>query len=200
MGIRRSPANETRTAAWSETRERILDVARTLVVEDGWDRVSLRKVARRVGLSPPSLYEYFDGKDDMLAAVAERARDRLVARLRAVEECDERLVELALAYIDFARHHREDFLLLYGRSADRPPGKDSPYSVWINQVARELGPKVDLSWAAYTLWGAAHGFATLQVTALAAVDQNFRAGDRHALSAIVRSLRSAENQELRATM
>lgn len=180
-----------RTPAWGLTRERILDAARDLVVKDGWDRFSLRALARSVSLSPASLYEYFAGKDEILAAVADRARHRLVDTLRDVPaDHEERLVELAMAYVAFARRYREDFLLLYARPNEEPPGKGTPYSIWLNQVAREFGPtrKAEVPRLAYTVWACAHGLAMLQITALANVEGDFQTSDRAAITAMVAGL------------
>jgi AcrR family transcriptional regulator len=162
-----------------------------MVVERGWDGFSLRGLARGVDLSPASLYEYFDGKDAILEGVADRARKRLVDRLRSVpSDASDRLVELAMAYIDFARAEREDFLLLFGRTSTggEAPGKGSPYSIWLNQLARELGGGADLHARAYGLWACAHGLAMLQVTELNGVEGDFAASDRRTVEALVAGL------------
>lgn len=174
-----------RTPAWGLTRERILDAARTRIVQYGWSRFSLRALARDVELSPASLYEYFDGKDAVLEGVAERARSRLAAELRERRNSsDEGLVELAMAYVSFARRHREDFLLLYGRP-EETPGRGSPYAIWLHQVTKELGSDADVARIAYGLWACAHGLAMLQVTALAGVDADFENSDRITVRALV---------------
>ncbi|GAA2588143.1 helix-turn-helix domain-containing protein [Actinomadura fulvescens] len=49
----------------------LLDAARALVAEEGIEALSLAALARRVGLSRPSLYEYFRSKDDLVAAIVE---------------------------------------------------------------------------------------------------------------------------------
>lgn len=54
------------------TRERILDVAEALFAERGYEGTTLRDVAGRVGLRIPSLYNHFDSKDSLYAAVLER--------------------------------------------------------------------------------------------------------------------------------
>jgi len=180
-----------RTPAWKATRERVLDSARDRVVEHGWDRFSVRGLARDVGLSPASLYEYFEGKEAILEAVAERARGRLVDELRAIRPGAEGgLVELAMAYVGFARRQPEDFLLLYGRGGTQGPGKGSPYAIWLQRVARELGDGADVPRHAYGLWACAHGLAMLQVTALAGVDADFESGDRATLGALVSAMRT----------
>ncbi|MBW8482498.1 TetR/AcrR family transcriptional regulator [Actinomadura parmotrematis] len=57
----------------------LLDAARTLVAEEGIEALSLAALARRVGLSRPSLYEYFRSKDDLVAAIVEEELPRWAA-------------------------------------------------------------------------------------------------------------------------
>lgn len=182
MEVRRTPAR-------SATVDRILDAARNQVMEQGWDRFSLRGLARAVSLSPASLYEYFDGKDAILEAVADRARRRLINELRGVPaDAEHRLVELAMAYVGFARRHREDFMLLFARSREEDvPGKDSPYAIWLNQATRELGGR-DPHTAAYGVWACAHGLAMLQLTELGGVEADFASSDRRTVQALVGAL------------
>src|SRR5262245_30356480 len=54
------------------TAERILDVAEQLFAERGYHGTTLRDVATRVGVRPPSLYNHFASKDALYAAVLER--------------------------------------------------------------------------------------------------------------------------------
>lgn len=54
------------------TAERILDAAEELFAERGYNGTTLRDVATRVGVRPPSLYNHFASKDALYAAVLER--------------------------------------------------------------------------------------------------------------------------------
>lgn len=49
----------------------ILDAARILFVAEGYNNVSIRKIAEKVGYSPAAIYSYFDSKDDIFLALAE---------------------------------------------------------------------------------------------------------------------------------
>lgn len=60
-----------RKGASTLTRKVIVEAAIALIDEDGVDGVSMRTVARRLGVDAKSLYHYVDGKDDLLDAVAE---------------------------------------------------------------------------------------------------------------------------------
>jgi AcrR family transcriptional regulator len=51
------------------TRRRLLDAARVLAAEGGYDEVTMRKVAEAAGLSAPTAYQYFSSKDHLLVDV-----------------------------------------------------------------------------------------------------------------------------------
>ena len=66
-------AEERRTAAGAETIERVLDAAEKRFAEDGFRGTSLRDIADDVGIRAPSLYNHFESKSALYAAVLERA-------------------------------------------------------------------------------------------------------------------------------
>jgi len=64
-----------------ETAERILDVAEEVFAEKGYEGATLRDVAQAAGLRTPSLYNHFEGKDALYAAVLERGIGPVLAAL-----------------------------------------------------------------------------------------------------------------------
>ena len=52
-------------------RRAILDAARELFVTEGYQNVSIRKIAERIEYSPAAIYGYFPSKDDIFFALAE---------------------------------------------------------------------------------------------------------------------------------
>src|ERR1043166_4167468 len=52
-------------------RRGILDAARELFVSEGYQNVSMRKIAERIEYSPAAIYGYFPSKDDIFFALAE---------------------------------------------------------------------------------------------------------------------------------
>ena len=98
-----------------ETREEILQAAREVFAETGGVDVSLSEIARRLGFTPAALYKYFDSKDDLIRAVAERAMASLSEALSRVSTelpPDERAVEIGMAYLDFARANPYDIAIV----------------------------------------------------------------------------------------
>jgi AcrR family transcriptional regulator len=68
-----------------ETIEQVLDVAVEVMAEQGVAGLTLGEVARRMGIRPPSLYVYFDGKHALYDALFERGGRLLLEHLSAAE-------------------------------------------------------------------------------------------------------------------
>jgi AcrR family transcriptional regulator len=187
---------------------RILTVARALLRDHGHERLSLRHVARRAGISPAGVYEYFADRDDLIDALVGQANEALAASLRAatqgLSDPLERLVELGLAYIRFAREHTTDFLLLYGRrSSRRSLAEDVPagseYEAMIAVVrdvvsaGRPDGKALPfLEVLAYGFWSSIHGMAMLQLGHLAGFSADFAGAHRLLLAGMARSWQRAD--------
>src|SRR5579864_4072224 len=66
-------------------REEILDAARTLFVKEGYDSVSIRKIADKIEYSPGTIYLYFRDKAEILARICEETFSKLLTRMQAIE-------------------------------------------------------------------------------------------------------------------
>jgi len=66
MGIKERQERDRETV-----QRAILDAARELFVREGYENVSIRKIAERIEYSPPAIYGYFPSKDDIFFALAE---------------------------------------------------------------------------------------------------------------------------------
>lgn len=67
-------ANSTSTGL---SRESIVDAAAELFASDGFDAVTMRRLAERLGVGAMTLYGYFNTKEELLAALADRALDEV---------------------------------------------------------------------------------------------------------------------------
>jgi AcrR family transcriptional regulator len=82
------------------TYERLLDAAGALLAEVGLERISTNMVAARAGVSPPTLYHYFDDKYALLAALGERLMAAQNALVQIGDGQDEAAIaEVLLAHI-----------------------------------------------------------------------------------------------------
>jgi AcrR family transcriptional regulator len=82
-----SGARLTREQSKANTRERLLDAARSAFAESGFHGASVEEIASRAGFSTGALYSNFDGKEDLFLVLMERAIDEHAAEIaRAVAE------------------------------------------------------------------------------------------------------------------
>jgi AcrR family transcriptional regulator len=103
-----------------ETKEEIKDTARELLAEKGAAGLTLRGIAKRMGMTAPALYHYFGSINDLITALI---YDGFTQLAEAVEKADEdvtsrkpaeRLAAVAHAWRRWALEHPTDFQLLYG--------------------------------------------------------------------------------------
>jgi len=98
-------------------RRAILDAARDLFVREGFENVSIRKVAERIEYSPAAIYSYFPGKDDIFFALAEEGFRLLYRPERhdAVHDLPplDRIRELFWQLYEFSNAHPQYFALMF---------------------------------------------------------------------------------------
>lgn len=79
--------------------DELLTAARDLVREQGPEAVSIAEVARRVGLSRPALYEYFNSRDELLAAILDEEMPLWQAELSGAVAAADSLPEKVEAHV-----------------------------------------------------------------------------------------------------
>src|SRR3546814_14717544 len=79
-------AARDRVAEREAKREAVLQTAARAFAENGYHRTSLEEIAARLGVSKPTIYYYAQNKDDLVAAIAARALDEIVAAMDAAEQ------------------------------------------------------------------------------------------------------------------
>ena len=165
-------------------RDALVAAAVEAVREGGPEALSLRELARRVGVSHAAAYRHFADSEALVDVVAERALQSLVARVHerlatvreddAVTRARRTLVEIGVGYVTFALSDAGLFRLLFTAYPDAPDDKgdgdgagENPYGM-LNEALDELvrvgylDPK-DRVGADITCWAAVHGFAVLNV-------------------------------------
>jgi len=96
-------------------RRAILDAARELFVTEGYQQVSIRKIAERIEYSPAAIYSYFPGKDDIFFALAEERFRLLAANVEALKPLEplERLRAIFWNVYAFSSAHPQYFTLMF---------------------------------------------------------------------------------------
>jgi len=80
MGI-----TERREADKEVLRAKIFDGASRLIIEEGYEKFSIRKLAKEIEYSPAMIYNYFKDKDDIIRAITIYNYDRIYRELSCVE-------------------------------------------------------------------------------------------------------------------
>lgn len=157
-------------------RANLLDVASDLLVSDGSDALTMRRVAEAAGCSTTVLYRLFEGKHGIVQGLYREGFDRLRARLAEVDEDDPllRLRGLALAYRDHARQQPAYYTVMFSRPV--PEFEPSPADVQHGRTSLQVlvdavAAAQEAGWVsgsepqhvAEVLWAAAHGAVSLEL-------------------------------------
>ena len=150
--------NERQQRKHERTRRNIIQAAHELIQENGFNRLSLRAIAKRVQYAPASLYEYFENKDAIIDALCEEINIRLAEQMKKETE----LVEMAWQYVFFALEYADDFQLLYQRPL-LPSQTEKAMAVFTSAIQKQVPdiPNEKLEAMVYALWATAHGIAML---------------------------------------
>lgn len=99
-------------------RRAILDAARELFVTEGFQHVSIRKIAERIEYSPAAIYSYFPSKDDIFFALAEEGFKLIGSPADALEQLThlpplDRLRAVFWRMYEFSLQHPQYFALMF---------------------------------------------------------------------------------------
>lgn len=153
-----------------EREERIRGTARRIAADEGWDAVTIRRLAEEIEYSQPVIYSHFRNRDAIVGAVAVEGFGQIAAILRAARESssNERsaLENVAAAYIDFALGQSalyEAMLVLSGGLRFAQPDAQSELRDAFAALSSVVAPFCqDVDTATETLWAALHGAAELE--------------------------------------
>ena len=108
---------ERRERLKKQVRQDIIKTAREIAREDGWQAVSIRKIADVIEYSPPILYEYFDSKDKLLEVIRSMGFTALKDEFERIKNLyrnpEKQLVEVAQSVWNFSVEQPEVFQLMF---------------------------------------------------------------------------------------
>ncbi|MDN5217175.1 helix-turn-helix domain-containing protein [Fulvivirgaceae bacterium BMA12] len=89
-----------------KTREAIKQAAIKVAAKEGWNNVTIRKIADEVLYTPPIVYEFFEGKDDLYRHLVidgfEKLKSSTFAAIEPLGDPGDKLVKMAEVRLDFA--------------------------------------------------------------------------------------------------
>lgn len=154
----------------AERESRIIAAARVIAERDGWNAVTIRRLAEEIEYSQPVLYSHFENREAIVTAVAiEGFRDLTMTIQEAARESTGQrsaLQNVALAYLDFAFRHpalyEAMFILptaLRFAAADTRPELLAGFEA-LERVVRPFCSDVEV--VTETFWATLHGLAALE--------------------------------------
>lgn len=142
-----------------------------LAMIEGTEELSLRAVARRVGVSATAVYRHFPDKGALLTAVATAGLERLASAQRLAFDREGGgavgFNATGLAYVAFALDHPALFRLIFSRPVGDAMkghgGSDDAMTFLLANAAALTPPGEDARVFALQAWGVAHGVAMLML-------------------------------------
>jgi AcrR family transcriptional regulator len=110
-------------AAKRNLREDCVSEALAIVGEEGLEKLSLREVARRLGVSHQAPYKHFPSRDHILAEIVARAFSAFAARLDARPRTGNAHADMSAmgeAYLSYALEHPLNYRLMFGTPLPDP--------------------------------------------------------------------------------
>ena len=111
MGVK-----ERRERERTEIRTLILDAARELFTTEGYEAVTMRKIAEKIEYSPTAIYSHFEDKETLLRELCSTdflALARILTRIAEVRDPFERLAQIGKAYVRFAIENPQHYRLMF---------------------------------------------------------------------------------------
>lgn len=152
----------------------LVDAAQRLLETEGLSALSLRAVAREAGVSPAAPYHHFKDKNELLNAIAQQGwqamKTNITAARAGAHSVREKLAEIGVAYVRFARDHPALYRVMYDVSREREDLPDHLHSDesgygQVRETLIEAGAdpadRVGLEMATMAAWAAAHGLAEM---------------------------------------
>ena len=169
-----TPSERRRSQQREEARRAITDATETLLVEEGYERFSMRRLAERCGYTAPTIYHHFRDKQGLLDAVVEERFQLVLERIRCVRRLPDAadtvraiLHELIEFGVGNPTHYR---LLSMARAPEAEPPEsaqrmEEELQAHLAELARQGRLAVaDPEQATRFLWIVLHGFVSLRIT------------------------------------
>ncbi len=173
-------SRERRDRDKQQTRQLILDTARQLFAEKGFEAVTMRMIAQQIEYSPTAIYVHFEDKEALmreLSALDFASLSESVLRARSVKDPVDRLRRCGRAYLAFALEHPNQYRLLFmtSKSAHKKDlegfndPQSSAYAMLREGVQFAIDGKVfkpafkDADMITQILWTSLHGLISLRL-------------------------------------
>jgi len=160
-----------------EIKEMVLQAAETIVIEEGFDNLKVRKVAMEIGYTVGSIYMVFDNMADLIMHIKSRTLDDIAAQLDAVDNtgnAEQTIALLAKTYLTFANQNFNRWRMIFEHQLTADEKVPDGYQQKVKQIfslVEHQFQQLDTTHseeqskqAARALWSGVHGICTLSLT------------------------------------
>jgi len=157
------------------TRLSIIDAAYAIVKTEGWQGLSMRKIADKIEYTAPIIYEYFSNKDAILRELTGKGFIKLSKKLEvakaAFEKPEQQLEAMWMAYWDFAFTDTEIYQVMFGVQmnccSEQCDASKTPYQLFtsvIAEIMKKSNPsEMDIKQKYFTFFSIIHGLISINI-------------------------------------
>lgn len=185
-----------------ETRNNILVAALKIVKEEGWQALSLRKIADAIEYTAPIIYEYFTNKEAILLELTRQGYQLLYDRITIAKGKHrlpaKQLEAMWMAYWNFAFAEKEYYQVMYGvemnccvmqQSVEKAESLYTLYGEVIEALRKDKKMTDDevCKWY-YTFWSIVHGLVSINIVRKGTTDEINMQILKSAITGIIHSI------------
>jgi len=159
-----------------ETRSNILEAALEIVKVDGWQALSMRKIADKIEYTAPIIYEYFENKEGILLELTRQGNQLLLKDFKeakaAHDSPEQQLIAMWTAYWDFAFANTELYQLMFGVDMNccvtsQIPEGEAARKILIDSIMEVMDSETPdremVCRKYYTFWSVIHGLISINL-------------------------------------
>lgn len=186
-----------------DTRCNILSASLDIVKEEGWNALSMRKIADKIDYTAPIIYEYFSNKDAILQELTLMGFKKLAVKMEEAKTLSTdpagQLEAMWLAYWNFAFAEPELYKVMYGVEVncctmDLCPDLQKPMNMLWDKIEeitpQELRTEEYIDRKYYTFWSVVHGLISINLTRHITSEEMNRQVLRDAITGIINSIKN----------
>jgi AcrR family transcriptional regulator len=179
MGI-----TERRLREKEKVRTDILTTAWQMVKDEGWESLSIRKIADAIEYSVPVIYDHFENKEAILSEFVVEGFRLLTKKVRLAKDKHtspvEQLKAMADAYWNFAIKNKQYYQLMYGVgmaccSGEKPAEGEDRFDYLVmdsikDAISKSKNPQANTCLKYHTFWSIIHGLVSIKIMGNSPVD------------------------------
>jgi AcrR family transcriptional regulator len=168
MGIKERKARQR-----AELRNTVLLAAESIAESEGWEAVTMRRLADEVDYTPPTLYEIFKSKKGLISELGLRGYNEMLEKFRDIDAAlpaKERFKCMGKVYWQFSQEHPALYTTMFGPDIHCPdfanPPEDGGIFGILSQIISEIRPKdpqASIQQTALLMWSTIHGLINLNI-------------------------------------